>query len=122
MSELDDFLEHYGVKGMKWGKHLKDSGGSTSGSTKPPAHPDAVKAHASKTLAKKGSTDALSTADLQALVIRQNLERQYSTLNPTATTKGRKIMAELLVGVGKQQAAKALNDLAAKKLASALGK
>jgi hypothetical protein len=115
VSELDDVLEHYGVKGMRWGQR-----NSENSSTKPPASADATVAAKYKTTAKKGGSKALSNAELQALVTRMNLEKQYSTLNPSASKKVAKFAADMLLGVGKQQVARVANDYAAKQIAKAM--
>jgi hypothetical protein len=92
-----DFIKHFGVKGMHWGvrrgrngesgpsevgvkmragKRLKVSGGKNH-----PAHQDAINAAIAKQKARKSSTDALSTHELQNLVNRMNLEQQFARLN-----------------------------------------
>jgi hypothetical protein len=121
MEDIDEALAHYGVKGMKWGVHRL--GGSSSSSEKPAPHEDALRANTYKTRAKKGGPDALSNAELQALVSRMNLEKQYSSLSPpTGAQKTGKFIAELLVNAGKQQAAKLVNDQATKHVARLLAK
>lgn len=114
----DAILAHYGVKGMKWGVR-RGSGSGSSSRAKP--HEDAVKAKEFKARVKRGSTDALSTQELQALVSRMNLERQYSTLAPpSGSAKAKKFVADLLLNVGKQQASKVVNDQASKQIARML--
>jgi 2'-5' RNA ligase len=113
---LDSVLTHHGVKGMKWGVHRSRSS-SSGGSSKSTDHPDAIKAKLFKAKVKKGSTDSLSTDELQQLVQRMNLEKQFSTLKPPSTgDKTKKILAETLLSVGKQQAGKALNEQASKQI------
>lgn len=110
MSNVDDFLQHYGVKGMKWGQRKSESGGGikskiqkfneernapkavtarqkpgqfvkTSGGGKQKAHDDAVRAQFSRQKAKASTTDSLSNQELQQLVTRMNLEVQYQNLS-----------------------------------------
>lgn len=93
----EDFLAHYGVKGMRWGKTLKSNIAERTGSTvvvktkagkrvktvggaKREASEDAMKTAAYKQVAKKSTTDALSTKQLQEMVTRMNLEQQYTKL------------------------------------------
>jgi len=74
-SSVDDVLEHYGVRGMRWGKRKKSSGGTSSKSTS-----DAKNVASSRSKVKTGGTKTLTTPELQALVTRMNLEQQYSNL------------------------------------------
>lgn len=99
-----DFLEHYGIKGMKWGRRRASSDDdSTSKSSvsvtpiekpKPSADASAVSTYKSRVAA--GGVDALSTKELQQLVNRQNLEQQYAKLNPAPVSAGQKFMTETL--------------------------
>ena len=110
MDPVDEVLAHHGVKGMKWGVRRNRSGKSA-------AHPDAVKAKLFKEKVKTSSTDALSTEELQHLVQRMNLEKQFSTLRPpTAGDRSKKILAEVLLNVGKQQVTKVANDQASRQV------
>lgn len=93
-------LEHYGVKGMRWGRR-KQRGSRPSGtptpvtvSTRPgkrvqarggqnrPASDDARKAAALKQKARASTIDSLSNKEIQDLVARLNLEQQYARLDP----------------------------------------
>jgi N-acetylglutamate synthase-like GNAT family acetyltransferase len=112
-------LVHYGIKGMKWGVH-RSRKSSDSGE---PAHDDAIRAKEYKARVRRGSTDTLSTQELQALVSRMNLEKQYNQLKPdTGAQKARKAVANVLVTAGKQQASRAVNDQLAKYMAAKLKK
>lgn len=100
MEPADNVLEHYGTKGMKWGvrkaptpvvtkvtpgRKVKATGGKRQ-----TAHPDAVKAATSRQVAKKSTTDALSNNELRDLVNRLSLEQQYSRLDPSRKSLGRR--------------------------------
>src|SRR6185503_11521350 len=81
-----NFLAHFGVKGMRWGVRKTSSGGSSG-----TASTDAQDADRSRAKIKVGGTHALTTKELQSLVTRMNLERQYSTLiasQPTTLSRG----------------------------------
>lgn len=66
-------------------KHAPGKGlQGTEGGHKTPVHQDAVKVAAAKQLAKASTLDSLSNKDIQAVVTRMNLEKQYRTLNPPA--------------------------------------
>lgn len=117
MSDFEDFLAHYGVKGQKWGVR-RASRGTSSGSSIVKPHADALMAKEAKTKVKKGSVDALSNTELQSLVSRMNLEKQYKTLAPPSSKqRAGKFLAETLANVGKQQASKAVNDQVSKRIA-----
>lgn len=135
--KFNAFLEHFGVKGMHWGQRKSDSvpvGKVTVDQKKPGAkvvaaggkgfnaHPDAIKTAAAKQVAKRSTTDALSTQELQALVTRMNLEQQYSKLSSGQTSAGRKFINDLLLNTAKQQATKVVNDQAGKLVADQLRK
>jgi hypothetical protein len=97
----EDFLEHFGVKGMHWGVRRDSSGGGSGGSSHP-LSADAARAHASAATARKHGTDALSNQDLQHLVTRIGLERQHGQLNQRQTSQGEKIAKDILINTGKQ--------------------
>ena len=110
-------LEHYGVPGMKWGvrkspreavseaksrvrKELKERTDTEThvrakpgqlvrvvGGNKRAPHEDAVKARTSEQVAKRSTLDALSNKDLQHLVQRMNLEKQYRDMAVKETRK-----------------------------------
>lgn len=84
------FLEHFGIKGMKWGVRRADPGPGSSD------HEEVVKV---KAKSKAGGVRSLSNTDIQKLVTRMNLEKQYSTLNPNGFDKAKKIIDSLL-GLG----------------------
>ena len=113
----EEFFEHFGVKGMKWGVR-RGAGASNS-----PTSKDAAKASKFQQVAKKSGTRALSNEELQTLVTRMNLEQQYNRLKPpTPTKKATKFVGDFLLSVGKQQASKFANDQFGKFIAGQLGK
>jgi hypothetical protein len=108
---LDEILEHHGIKGMKWGTRRVNSSSSE----------DATRTNDSLQRAKTGGTKALTTKDLQDLVTRLNLEKQYAQLKPPSKgTAAVKFVADILVQVGKQQATKLAADQTAKLIAKLL--
>jgi len=106
----ENVLAHYGVKGMKWGVQrnrtptdvtLKETPGKlvkAKGGKNQPASEDALKAAKLRQVAKKSTTDALSTQELQTLVSRMNLEQQYDNLskNGTRDSTGKKVVRTFL--------------------------
>jgi hypothetical protein len=108
---IDEFLAHFGVKGMHWGVR-KNSSSS-------PVSDDAARASALKATASKHGTSALSNVELQHLVTRMSLEQQHGRLNPEHVSAGKRVVSEVLkIGgnVAKQQATTYANTYAAKGL------
>ena len=79
----DDFLQHYGVLGMKWG-HRKAR--SKASSNKKP------KSTKNTTISKpkpKPTKKRLSDAELRAVVNRMRLEREYAELTYRASSRSK---------------------------------
>jgi len=101
MSEVDDFLEHYGVKGMKWGTRRRSGGKSQPKAQRQGSSKEARQVAAIQKKAKRGgSAKALTNKDLQAFNQRMDLERRYSQLQPPSKlAKGKKfVVAALATG------------------------
>lgn len=134
-SFVENYLEHYGVKGMKWGvrksdpvptgqtrvtqkgKKLKTEGGKGL-----PPHEDATRAATSKQKIKGSGIQSLSNKELKDLHQRMNLEQnvrelsvkeKQSTANPAT-----RFIKRTLLNSGKQEAQKASNNASAKIVAS----
>lgn len=132
--DVASFLEHYGVKGMRWGVRRADTSGpvrvTQDGTRRPKASgggnrkvsADAKEALKAKQIARASGVHALSNRELQAFVTRANLEKQYSSLNPTALGGAKKFVADTILGVGKDQARKVAADFAAKQVANVFKK
>lgn len=132
---VEAVLAHHGVKGMKWGVTRKKSSSSSSSSettAKPKPKKNDIpegkptigksgritKAPEAKVVAKKRTE--LSDEELRSRINRINMEQQYSKLTAPAPSKsavGRKIVTDILLDVGKQQAKVVLNGIATKELA-----
>lgn len=85
---VDEFLQHYGKKGMKWGTRRA---APTLGSSK-----DAKRAKKILDKSKKHTINSLSNKELNDLNNRLGLEQRYSQLNPSRAAKGRKLVKSLL--------------------------
>jgi hypothetical protein len=106
VSFVEDFLEHYGVKGMRWGvkkanNRVRFTGKSKTQTTyKKPAH-------------------KLTDRELQARVKRLETERKYNDLNREQLSAGRRLATEILTNSGRKAATTILSGvgiLAAKNL------
>jgi hypothetical protein len=89
--KVGDFLEHFGVKGMKWG--IRRNGGHPGRQGPGEVHPistDAQRAHDTAQKIHRHGTAALSNDDLQHLVNRQRLLQQHAQLNPADPSSVRK--------------------------------
>jgi hypothetical protein len=132
----DEFLEHFGVKGMRWGVRGARSTGITPSHTAPrsgkfpsrhvpasrrvgmpkPHHPvatDAAKTLQLKSQLSKHGPQSLSNQDLQHLVKRMQLENQLRQLDPVHKTAGRKVVDEA-VKIGGNAAKQTAAQFAAK--------
>ena len=85
---VDNFLEHYGVKGMRWGVRQKRPGVKLSG--------DAQKAR--KYRGKPASS--LTNKQLRELNERIKLEQNYKKLNPGKKTRGEEAVKGVLATAG----------------------
>lgn len=81
---VDDFLEHFGVKGMKWGVR-KDS---------PTSRPTAKTRY-------KAAPKHLTDAQLQERIKRMETEKRYNDLNKRTVGTGEKIASDIITSVGK---------------------
>lgn len=82
----------------KPGQRVKTTGGRGFNSSK-----DARSAAVKKQIAKGSSTDALSTKDLQEIVNRMNLEKQYNSLKPSEKSRARRMIENAAKEIGKQE-------------------
>lgn len=109
---VDDFLAHFGVKGMKWGVRRDSSGRAQLGAAPRRAHArrmevikkasarrESSEDHKKLVATKKARGKHLSDAEIKAAIARMNLERQYNSLNPNKVATGYKFaVAALTVG------------------------
>lgn len=132
--DITAFLEHHGVKGMRWGVRRKRSSSFSSGSSQTqtggkPESPNPQKSGRFPPSQKGGSSSGgqmlepriantkhvnLSTEELKARVNRMQLEKQYNQLEKEvlpkkAKSKGREIAENIIADVAKTQATNLLN-------------
>lgn len=86
--EVDEFLDHHGVKGQKWGVRRRSGHSSASG--------DAKTAHG----LRKKKLHTLSNADLKAINERMNLEQNFRRMNPSKKDKGKRAAKGILATAG----------------------
>lgn len=147
IEDMEAFLEHAGVKGMKWGvrkgevtstkaKTSKLRRGEqevtvsqkpgkfvrTAGGKRNVASDDAVRVAANRQLAKRSTTDALSNKQLQDAVQRMNLETQYHTLTKKSDrrTRGQRMVSKILGNKKNQELAYKGATSGAKRVAKAM--
>jgi 2'-5' RNA ligase len=120
---IEEFLEHYGVKGMQWGVRRDGRNSATptavattsttvipsgnrrktkikvEGGQNHDAHPDAIKVAEAKTKLKKSGPATLSNKELQDVAKRLQLEQQVKQLTAPA---GKKFVTNLLKQQGNQ--------------------
>lgn len=100
----EEFLAHYGVPGMKWGKRNNKS------ANKEPASSDAKKTAELIGRKKTSGTSALSNKELQTVIQRKQLEQQYAQLNPGKIAQGNNKAKTILGVVGTVSAVVALGS------------
>lgn len=96
MSAVEDFLAHYGVKGMKWGTRR-------AAVTKEGPSKDAQAALALRARAKTSKPKALSNAELQQAINRMNLEQQFKRLSVNEQPAVKRWIASTLLEIGKRE-------------------
>jgi hypothetical protein len=93
MSESEEFLAHYGVPGMKWGKHNK--------SKEPARVLNPSKDHSEAQGLKKKHVSEMNNDELRKLTARMQLEKQYKDLTPSTVNKGKKQVDAILSSADK---------------------
>lgn len=83
--KVEEFLAHFGVKGMKWGQRKARRGSSdrTSFSKSP---------------------NRLSDSELKSRIQRMEAERKYNDLNKRTIGKGEALVSEILTNSGRRVA------------------
>jgi len=131
MDGIEEILEHYGTKGMKWGvrkrpsssvsksargKQKRDTTGLKKGSDTGQKAPPTKRYKGSRKETRK-----LSDSDLSARLKRLNMEKQYRDLvkkqnPPNAISRGSKKVSSILVNSG----SKAMTNFLGKKVFPAI--
>lgn len=82
----DDFLQHYGVLGMKWGKRKARSTVSSNNKSK---NTEITKPKQTPKPKSKPTKRRLTDAELRAVVNRMRLEREYADLQYRASSRSK---------------------------------
>lgn len=115
---VDDFLEHFGVKGMHWGVRRNRVQGPSSSDAQ-----TATQVH--EKISQNGGIHALTNKELQDFITRANLEQQYSRLaqqDPNLVKGHNFIKAALGVGQTANNVYNLYNSPLSKKIRKAIEK
>lgn len=91
VTSVGDFLQHYGVKGMRWGKK------------KNPASSDAAASKSVRVTAKKKGVHTISNKQLQTAIERMQLEQNFKRLTVNERSAATRWIASTLLEVGKRE-------------------
>ena len=111
MTQHNNYLAHYGVKGMRWGvrKSRSSSTSKKKGSLinitvnrniKTPS------SKASKVSGKKKSAKEMTDDELRKVINRMNMEKQYKQLTAKELSPGRKFVQDVISNAAKETAKK----------------
>lgn len=93
---MGNYLVHYGVLGMKWGRRKSKANKFSQSSSKRTTTISSTK----KKAKKKVKIKELSDADLQKKINRLQMEKRYRDLKKDEISAGRKMVGEILKKVG----------------------
>lgn len=92
-NHVDNFLSHYGVKGMRWGRRTEKGSASADASQKIEI----------KAKSKQSGLQSLSNKDLQDAINRMNLEQQFKRLATNEKPAVQRFIASTLLEIGKRE-------------------
>jgi len=93
MADSNEFLAHYGVPGMKWGKRKKSS--------EPARTLNPSSDHTTAQALRKKHVSEMNNDELRQLTARMQLEKQYKDLTPSTVSKGKKQVDTILSSADK---------------------
>lgn len=104
METLEDVLEHYGIKGMRWGVRRSEKQLARERAKKPKVSEDARRADRAQEKAKTKGLKSLSNQELDQLNKRMNLEQNYARLTAAENASKVRKGAKFIKGAKKTQA------------------
>ena len=130
INKAEEFLSHFGIKGMRWGVRRTDAQLAKASTITPRKgeSQDAARARTTlSTIKSTKSTTSVSDSDLQHLVNRISLEKRYSEItsgkSSTSVTKSvdKKVKTLLAIGDTMNKAYTFANSPSGRILANQLG-
>lgn len=115
MSLVDEFLEHHGVKGQKWGIRRNRSTSSAKSSGEKIVSPDATRSTYVEELIRRHGTQAVSNEDLKLVTTRAELNVKYQKYYPPKQSKKKRAarwVLSLLASEGEKQVKAVLAEVA----------
>lgn len=118
---LDEFIEHYGIRGMKWGIRRKRKGGESGDSSptlsKSSSSSESSDSTVTKTKSfKKGDAKKLTDKELRERINRLNMEKQYKQLisekeKPGVLKRGASVTKQIIGNSAKQATTNFLSNV-----------
>lgn len=105
---VEDFLLHFGVKGMRWGQRKADR----------PVSAEAGQKAAVKAAVKKDKVASVSNAQLRAAIERMRLEQDFKRLQINEQPALKRFVTSTLTEIGKRE----VQAMAARKVAGVVAK
>lgn len=115
-----DYLEHYGVRGMRWGiRRATTRGGTPPSKRKAKVDEGVKKDEPNKDEPKKKSVKDLSDSELNERIRRLQAEKQYAQL--TTPEKAKSVVKEVLANSAKSIAGQVLTQVGTAYISKAVG-
>lgn len=93
--DVDNFLEHYGIMGMQWGRRS-----ATVSINKTKAKKKTTQDHRQSREIQRQRTPQLTNRQIRLANDRVNLERNFNRLNPGRITRGQTAVVSILGTLG----------------------